>query len=754
MANLPYTGTQTVEASSGGTGASPISVEAATPNAFGAQIGGAEESAGQQTSQLAQKFADIYNESTARDAATKTATDMATEQARFMQLKGNDAVNGLKQHQDNLNQIVKTNSEGLTPNANTMFQRDSSSMVNRALYTAGAHVGEQAEFAEKTSLKGAIDSGINGFAMNPNDASNIHKIFDNSISLDHSNGVTDKDTVQANASSNFGNAFTKAIEANQFSNPDLANKLYDQAVKGSYVAPDGTKIPFLDASHLAVLSEKMHSANMTMNSSAAYSNLMAGNPVPPPVGGGMNEVNVKSAVASDAQANGVDPNIAMMVSGLESSFGRTSNNIGGVKGMTATDQAGQIRNQNTKLAEATTIANNVVGGNATPAQVYIAYQQGPGGGAALLRTLKTNPNASAVDVLEPLYKNRDEATSALTGNGMPANATVQQVSNFIQNKCDSMYGQVKCDTVDATGNQIDLGRAIVKPYQTPGVPPQPASNPIDALKQWNDLYASRQDQINDMPFGELRKNVQEHFNADESNMKKAVDIYNEQNTEAIRTITSQPDFYSVNDSRITPDMRSFMNQDQKAYNAVYQQAERNRLVANGEAGGKTPLGDGFSYLQQDAYAGKLNSTDMFYHLGNDLTQAGFDKLKGIIKPQVGGDTSENDAMASFLKYGHERIVHSSIFDNTLDAEKAYQGWCSSVSKTIDEKQKAGVPISQLIDPQSKDYVGGNVGQFLIPAQKQLADRAQRINAGIISEKEVSPLRTQGESPEAYLARTQ
>ena len=753
MSQIPYDqGVADVAPQSGGTGATYGDVPQANAAAFGGGIGEAEQKVGEQTNQLAQKFADIYNESTARDATTATATALSQEQARFLQLKGNDAVNGFKQHQDNIAQIVKDGSSGLSLNANTMYQTNTSYIADKTLMTSASHVGQQAEFAEKTSLTGAIDSGINGFAMNPSDPSNIHKIFDNSISLDHANGVSDKNVVQANASKNFGAAFTKAIEVNQYSNPDLANKLYDQAMTGSYVEPDGTKIPFLDASQRAVVSEKMHSANATMNANAAYSNIIGGNPVPPPVGGGMSEVSVKSAVAADAQQRGIDPNVAMMVSGLESSFGRTSPNIGGVKGMTATDQAGQISNQNTKLAEATTVANNAVGGNATPAQIYTAYQQGPGGGAALLKTLQTNPNASAVDVLEPLYKSRDEATSALTGNGMPANATVKQVTDFLQKKCDDMYGQVKCDTVDADGKQIDLGSAIVKPYQTPGVPQQPTNNPVEALKQWNDLYSARQDQINAMPFGEMRKQVQEHFNADDANMKKAVEVYNEQNTTAIRTVTSQPDFYSVNDSRITPDMRSFMNQDQKAYNAVYQQAERNRLVAKGEAGGKTPLGDGFSYLQQEAYAGKLNTTDLFYHMDNDLTQAGFDKLKGVVEKQSStqpdGDVASR---AEFYKNVHDIVVHNSVFGNTADAETAYQKWFNSVSNTVESKKDQD--LADILDPTSKNYAGKNVHQFIPATQQQLASRAQAINGRIQTTPNTSPERVPGESPEDYMART-
>lgn len=167
------------------------------------------------------------------------------------------------------------------------------------------------------------------------------------------------------------------------------------------------------------------------------------------------------------------------------------------------------------------------------------------------------------------------------------------------------------------------------------------------------------------------------------------------------------------------------------------------------------LGQGFSYLQQDAYNGKVSMDDLLYHVGDDLTQEGFNKLREVIKGQPTAEKkSENDQMATFLKYGHERILHSSLFRNTPEAEESYQSWFSSVSKDIQEKQSKGASLSSLIDPNSKDYVGGNISQFAIPVQKQLSDRADRINNRLQTAEPLSQdrMRLPGETPEAYWAR--
>lgn len=166
------------------------------------------------------------------------------------------------------------------------------------------------------------------------------------------------------------------------------------------------------------------------------------------------------------------------------------------------------------------------------------------------------------------------------------------------------------------------------------------------------------------------------------------------------------------------------------------------------------LGSGFSYLQQAAYKGQLNVNDMLYHVGNDLTQEGFNQLKTIIKPSVSADErSENDQMATFLKQGHEQILHSSLFSNTPEAENAYQAWFASVSKQIQEKRKDNAPLSTLVDLNSKDYVGKNLSQFMIPLSKQLQDRADRINQGLQTAPQGNiQQRLPGETPESYLAR--
>lgn len=76
-------------------------------------------------------------------------------------------------------------------------------------------------------------------------------------------------------------------------------------------------------------------------------------------------------------------------------------------------------------------ARGVLNRQPTDAEAYVMYQQGAGGGRALLNP--NNANRKAVDVLTEVYGNRATATQAVTANGGNANMTAREFSQSIQN---------------------------------------------------------------------------------------------------------------------------------------------------------------------------------------------------------------------------------------------------------------------------------------------------------------------------------
>lgn len=60
-----------------------------------------------------------------------------------------------------------------------------------------------------------------------------------------------------------------------------------------------------------------------------------------------------------------------------------------------------------------------MGRNPTGAELYIMHQQGTGGGLALIKAARDNPNTPAWQVLRPFYRSSGIAASAIGGNNLP-----------------------------------------------------------------------------------------------------------------------------------------------------------------------------------------------------------------------------------------------------------------------------------------------------------------------------------------------
>jgi hypothetical protein len=722
----------------------------ATPADFGAQKGEAEQQLGGQIQDTALMYAQRATEASANDKIVNQWAPTATALAQdYYSKQGKDAVAGFDPYMQGLQQQRDQLLQNSSPAEKQILNQYITRHIAQEYDGAMRHQVQQMDVYENQQSDAFVNLQAQNAVAAGSNPDMIKTAMDSGAARIQVHGIDrgqSPDVVQQQQNDFIGKTSTEVVKS--------AVLRGDIGFANTFYANNKDNIPGVNQ---VEIENTLHAENQKYTDKNNVDAIINGQPLPPPSAGGMPVVQVKSAVAGAAQAAGVDPSASLMIAGVESSFGQNVGKRGdiGQTGKPAANIQEQAQHLVQEQQTAQAAADAAVGGKAENWQMYTVYQQGVGGGVAMLKALQTNPNASAVQTVAPYYKNPQEALQAIQENGGNSTMTVQQFTDLLKTKCNNVYGQVKCNTVDTNGNQIDLSKALVQPHQDKGVVNQPTTNPIQALIQFEQNLPTYYERANGLATVESQKGALEGLEAKRTQLKQQADAYKDSQTQTLREVTSQSDFISVNDPRLTPQMRSFMSQDQSAYDAVYRQAERNRNVAKGTNGSDAKYGSGFSYLQQEAYAGKLNQSDMFYHLGDDLSQEGFDKLKSIVKPTVGGgDQSDNDSMATFLKYGHERILHSDLFQNTPDAEKSYQAWFSSVSKTIQDKQKDGVPLASMLDPHSKDYVGGSVGQYLVPIQKQLDDRAQKINAGLQTLPALSQdqMRQPGETPEAYLAR--
>jgi hypothetical protein len=174
------------------------------------------------------------------------------------------------------------------------------------------------------------------------------------------------------------------------------------------------------------------SGSAPSTSGSSISGLPPGPPVPltPPITGptGNQRANVELAM-KDAAAQGVDPRLAAASMGIESSFG-TNNGGGTYTGPYQLSEDEWKQSMPGKSRRGASLSDEIWAGIATlkrrtdglrrklgrdpaPWEVYLAHQQGPSGGPALL---SADPNSSAIDAISRFYKTRGIATSAILGN--------------------------------------------------------------------------------------------------------------------------------------------------------------------------------------------------------------------------------------------------------------------------------------------------------------------------------------------------
>lgn len=155
-------------------------------------------------------------------------------------------------------------------------------------------------------------------------------------------------------------------------------------------------------------------------------------PVPVPQG------QLQRRVAVEAEQLGIPVDVALQIANIESRWNPLARNpTTGAQGLFQINDDrprnldANIRDGLGFVRQAMTDAERALGRTPQGWEVYVAHQQGPGGGPALLNP--ANANRLAVDVLTPLYRNnRALAQSAVTGNGGRADMTVAEFLDVIK----------------------------------------------------------------------------------------------------------------------------------------------------------------------------------------------------------------------------------------------------------------------------------------------------------------------------------
>lgn len=139
-------------------------------------------------------------------------------------------------------------------------------------------------------------------------------------------------------------------------------------------------------------------------------------------------------------------------------------------------------------------------------------------------------------------------------------------------------------------------------------------------------------------------------------------------------------------------------------------------------------------------------------VGHGLSLTDAQKLQAIIN---GKGTALGEARKTFLATAKSQITGTQSAAGIQDPEgdKQYNLFFQEFSQVVEEKQKAGVPVSELLNPKSREFVGWLVDKYKRGPQARIQATADVIkNSASGARPNVTP-RLANETPDQYLART-
>lgn len=132
----------------------------------------------------------------------------------------------------------------------------------------------------------------------------------------------------------------------------------------------------------------------------------------------------------------------------------------------------------------------------------------------------------------------------------------------------------------------------------------------------------------------------------------------------------------------------------------------------------------FIQTYNDIHAGKITDPDQVRaFMGKGLGFADINKLIGEIE---GKKTPQGQAKAGFFKMAEAQISKSSMIAKDPEGEAQFYRWTQYVEQVIAEKQKAGVPLSEMLKEDGRESLWPTIRQFTRTPQQQIQDQASRM----------------------------
>lgn len=784
--------------SAGGGGATPLSVRA-NPEEFGGGIGAAVEQLGNtgtkvggEALDVATHFAQMATEAKVNDDYANKYVPAAVDlRSKFDSLEGQDKIHG---YGDYISSLQGLNKQFITNSKSPYETQLMGALINR--HVEGEEEGAKRELVESQkafagqSTFGAMNADNTVAANSYNDQSKLD------ATSDVNKGRAALQVIDQGMDPNSSEGKAAIDQASRSSDADMATKSINRAmsagdVAGAYKVRQ-TYGPVLPGDQQLHIDDVLHAAAGVQNGKNAVDALKMGQPLPQGVG--VPRVEVQAAVANAAHSSGVDPNEALTFTWLESSMGQNLGKRGDI-GQTAKggDIPTQAQNQIEAMKKAEADAQKGLGRAPQPWETYTTYQQGEAGGPALIKAAESGSAQKAVDILRPFYSTPQKALAAIQDNGGNATMTAGDFTGLVQKKYAAAEARAKSDfssstpqpdqdvsasehlknfhdqyQANSTSQQPVVapaaaavpppspqttktpGEAILAPHQETGEAVQPAATPRQALMNFDDKAPKLLERINAIPNYETRKYVMDAYTSYRSKLQGASNAYTQTLISKADKMAADPNFNDI--SQISPDVRSALATDHpETLRELRGLAEANSKYAS-EVVSKDAVKNSPNYyynlqrvLQEDGTDNHIANENQLHDLlgrkdGTGISLKDYRDLVGAIPT--------DQKWKSFMGKSLQQIsnANGNIDGQGQQRSIAFYNYADQV-----RKNNPDLKVQDLVDPQSKNFIGKTMQDYMLPREAQIANHARLLQQDDL--KKTVPARQPGESPEQYISRT-
>lgn len=155
-------------------------------------------------------------------------------------------------------------------------------------------------------------------------------------------------------------------------------------------------------------------------------------------------------------------------------------------------------------------------------------------------------------------------------------------------------------------------------------------------------------------------------------------------------------------------------------------------------------------LMPDGSPGKLTDPkELLGYVGKGITDSNMKQIQDVM---TGGEPGK-EQLKAFFKQGHDQLSQSNMMNIDGEGEARAYNWQTAMFQRLQDGQTKGLSTTQMIDPRSKDYIGGDIQSFTSSLQDQSNNLANKIRG--VQPAAPLPVQAQrqgGESPEEYVKR--